>query len=493
MDFGIAHLTSSNMTRTGVMVGTPAYMAPEQIVGGEITPASDLFAVGAVMYELFTGKKPFQGETLQSVMYKIVSQPAPSMTKVATDVPASLGVIVERALAKEPSGRFAGALEMATALSATRSELAQSPRSSTPLSLRSSIATALADEKAAKARSAMVRRVAIGGGSIAAIAAVVIAAFTLRGDSGAPSTGFGQGSQLPSPPAAGAPLPVPQPTTPAPPVTSSAPAVSPAPAPSDAPARASAPPPKTLPPATRGAKTLTPPAPTAPTAQEVALFRSLQSTALQVRRRAGEAGATAEQLDVGDAHNRSAGELFLRGRVTEAAERLDQAAAAWNNAERLARIAAAATATRSSAPEQTKAAPTAPAATVTQAPLPTPLPPANPTTTPQAVSNPVADINTVVAAYARAIESRDIAAIRRAYPGITPAQVRGFEQFFATVQSLRATFNVSGLDVSGSTAEAQLVGAYDYVTEGGRTNQQRLTFHATFRREGGAWQIASVR
>src|SRR3954471_4702427 len=69
MDFGIAHLQSSKMTRTGLMVGTPAYMAPEQVTGGAIAPATDIFSVGAVMYELFTGHKPFEGESLQSVFY----------------------------------------------------------------------------------------------------------------------------------------------------------------------------------------------------------------------------------------------------------------------------------------------------------------------------------------------------------------------------------------------------------------------------------------
>ena len=66
MDFGIAHLNSSTMTRTGVMVGTPAYMSPEQITGGDVSPASDLFAVGAVMYELLVGVQAFRGESLQA-------------------------------------------------------------------------------------------------------------------------------------------------------------------------------------------------------------------------------------------------------------------------------------------------------------------------------------------------------------------------------------------------------------------------------------------
>src|SRR6476469_6414153 len=79
MDFGIAHLSAASMTRTGTMVGTPAYMAPEQIVGTPVSPATDLFSVGIVLYELLSGSKPFQGESIQGIMYLIVSQPAPPL------------------------------------------------------------------------------------------------------------------------------------------------------------------------------------------------------------------------------------------------------------------------------------------------------------------------------------------------------------------------------------------------------------------------------
>ena len=87
MDFGIAHLSSSNMTRTGMTVGTPAYMSPEQITGGAIGAPSDIFAVGAVMYELFAGVQAFGGDTLQTVMYRIVSAPAPELTPTSERAP----------------------------------------------------------------------------------------------------------------------------------------------------------------------------------------------------------------------------------------------------------------------------------------------------------------------------------------------------------------------------------------------------------------------
>ena len=143
MDFGIAHLASSNMTRTGVMVGTPAYMAPEQITGGAITPASDIFSVGAVMYELFAGARPFEGETLQSVMYQIVSQTPLELTAIIPSVPVSLNPIVMRALAKDPGNRFATATDMASALTEARAGLDRISSQPKGLSLQSSIETGL--------------------------------------------------------------------------------------------------------------------------------------------------------------------------------------------------------------------------------------------------------------------------------------------------------------------------------------------------------------
>jgi serine/threonine protein kinase len=74
MDFGVAHLASSELTSTGMLLGTPAYMAPEQITGAAVTAETDLFSVGAVLYELLAGQRPFIGDTLQSLMYSILNK-----------------------------------------------------------------------------------------------------------------------------------------------------------------------------------------------------------------------------------------------------------------------------------------------------------------------------------------------------------------------------------------------------------------------------------
>jgi len=120
MDFGIAHLASSNMTRTGMMLGTPNYMAPEQIVGNEVTARTDIFSVGVLMYELLTNAKPFQGDTLHTVMYKVLSEMPPPLDKVLPGLPSSLNTVVMRALQKQPDQRYTSALEMANDLTAIR-------------------------------------------------------------------------------------------------------------------------------------------------------------------------------------------------------------------------------------------------------------------------------------------------------------------------------------------------------------------------------------
>jgi ketosteroid isomerase-like protein len=108
------------------------------------------------------------------------------------------------------------------------------------------------------------------------------------------------------------------------------------------------------------------------------------------------------------------------------------------------------------------------------------------------VVNPSVAIEAVIADYARAIGSRDIAEVRRANPGLTDTQQKGFEDFFQSVKSLRANFSVASLDVSGTTAEAHVTGAYEY-SSGSKVDRQPVTFVATLRLTGGAWKLTSVR
>ena len=118
MDFGIAHIEDdAELTRTGQILGTVHYMSPEQVRGQEATPASDVFAVGIVLYELLTRAHPFQGEDHMSVMYAIAERtPAPIATEAP--IPAELRQIVRRALEKDPARRYPDAAAMDTDLRA---------------------------------------------------------------------------------------------------------------------------------------------------------------------------------------------------------------------------------------------------------------------------------------------------------------------------------------------------------------------------------------
>lgn len=116
MDFGVAHMESSNMTKAGEVLGSPSYMAPEQIAGEEITKRADLFSLGTVAYQTLTGQKPFQGSTVTTVIYRVVHEDPPAPRQWNDALPAHYDAVFRKALSKNPSGRFATALEFTAAL-----------------------------------------------------------------------------------------------------------------------------------------------------------------------------------------------------------------------------------------------------------------------------------------------------------------------------------------------------------------------------------------
>jgi serine/threonine protein kinase len=115
-DFGIARLTDSGRTRTGVVLGTPSFMSPEQLQGRPVTGRSDLFSLGVSLYQLLTGQLPFRGDTMPGLMMKIAQEPHPRICAINPAVPAGLDPFFERALAKEPAERYASGASFAQAL-----------------------------------------------------------------------------------------------------------------------------------------------------------------------------------------------------------------------------------------------------------------------------------------------------------------------------------------------------------------------------------------
>jgi serine/threonine protein kinase len=117
LDFGIAHVVAeSTMTRTGLVMGTPSYIAPEILKGQRGDHRADVWAVGVIMYEMLSGKRPYRGQTIASVVYRIVHEPLPPLDARALELPEALVEVANKALSKEPGSRFPDLEAMAQAL-----------------------------------------------------------------------------------------------------------------------------------------------------------------------------------------------------------------------------------------------------------------------------------------------------------------------------------------------------------------------------------------
>jgi serine/threonine-protein kinase len=124
-DFGIARSldVDAGVTQTGTVLGTSAYIAPEQASGGDITAQTDVYSFGVVLYELLTGEVPFPGESFVAVAMKHINEPLPDLREQRPEIPPRLAAAVQRSLAKEPAERFGSMDEFVAELSACLAEL----------------------------------------------------------------------------------------------------------------------------------------------------------------------------------------------------------------------------------------------------------------------------------------------------------------------------------------------------------------------------------
>ncbi len=115
-DFGIARFDGAELTMDGAVIGTPSYMSPEQCRGEVVDARSDLFSVGVVLFEMLCGERPFPGRNFTEVAWRLLNDPPPDLRVKVAGLSPAVAAVVERALAKDPAGRFASAAEMAAAL-----------------------------------------------------------------------------------------------------------------------------------------------------------------------------------------------------------------------------------------------------------------------------------------------------------------------------------------------------------------------------------------
>ncbi|MGH9791384.1 MAG: serine/threonine-protein kinase, partial [Candidatus Acidiferrales bacterium] len=137
-DFGIAKFADAESTRSSTVIGTPAYMAPELLRGGTVDARSDIFSAGAMLYWILTGQKPFPGEDLTSVSFKVVYTDPPRPTEVVPELPPDLDTVISRCLAKNPAERYPTAKDLAADL--------QLVRAGTPITTTAAPRTVAADE-----------------------------------------------------------------------------------------------------------------------------------------------------------------------------------------------------------------------------------------------------------------------------------------------------------------------------------------------------------
>ena len=478
-DFGIAKVVQAEgLTMTGVTVGTPTYMSPEQCATRDVTGASDQYSLGVVAYEMLTGRLPFLGESTMAVMYAHFNERPRPVAELRPDCPPNLSAGVMRMLEKDPARRWPSMDDIVAVCGRpslrhddpVRGEMITLAKAGAGSALMAELKTptsplVLSKPQTHEARVALPQARpgsrlwwGVGGLGGVAIAAALWwlapwrAWLTPSVSAPPPSRDTVRVSQAPPPAVptdttSGRGAPVPAPTHVArPPSRARVPARSPA----------------------AGAES----AAHAPgTVREDSVVQSLRARALSAMNRAVDAGATPAELARGDTVFKGAESLSAHRRLPEAMVQLATAASFWAEAERQSRARAA----RDTQARRAAEPPAAPAAT------PAPV-------------DPRPDIQKVIDDYARALESRDVGQVRRAYPGLTSPQQQSWQDFFQSVRNLKAGLTVTAVRLSGLTAETVVSGVYEYDNATtGRAERRPVTFRAILVVDSSGWRLTTIR
>ena len=403
---------------------------------------------------MITGRLPFQSDSSMSVMYAHFNQRPLDITQLRADCPPNLAAAVMRMLEKEPEDRWPTmddivavcgrpALRHDDPIRSEMITLAKAGRQSELASVMNAPTSpiALSRRRAVAGTSSRASRWWWALGAVAAAALLwLVAPWRFRLEPPAP----------PTQPVAAADSAV-KPPPPAPVVVESTKVAT-----------------RRARPATRSRSDSVP---RAAARQEDSVLTSLRAAAIAALQRASSAGATVAELAHGDTMLRGADSLATAGRLSEAMMRMVTATSLWTESERAARARAA---------QQT---------VTTQPPAPPAPPPA-----PPAATDPRPAIEAAILAYARALETRDIREVRRAYSGLTPSQQQGWEDLFRAARSLKASLTVTAIDVQAARAEATVSGIYEFDNgTTGRVERRPATFHATLVADPTGWRISAIR
>src|SRR5256885_1537453 len=477
-DFGIAKvLQAQGLTLTGVTVGTPTYMSPEQCAMEEVTGASDQYSLGVVAYEMLTGKPLFEGDSIMSVMYAHFNRRPRPVSALRPECPANLDAAVMRMLEKDPRARWPGMEDVVAVCGRpslrqddpVRSQMVTLARAGSGAQLLARMRTPTSPIPLAKPRTRATATTAAeavrrswlwwGLGAAGIAAALWFTAPWRR--SAAPPPAAADSVAVSGRNVAAAD------TGPLRPAAQTAKTVAPARrSPARPPARVPGESPGVRPPLAAAADSTT----RAAARPEDTLLGSMRATALAAMRRALDAGAPPAEIAKGDTVVRAAESLAPRGLSAEAMVQFASAASLWTEAERASRARAARDVARQPPPEP-------------PAPAPVTHPPADPRV----------EIKALIADYARALESRDVNEVRRVYPGLTSPEQETLRQFFASVPELKAGLTINRLVIAGASADVLVNGVYEYVdAKTGRSRRDTTTFRATVVQDSTGWHLTSI-
>jgi len=461
MDFGIARLQKADATGSGAIVGTPTYMAPEQITNGAITPATDVFSVGCMLYELLCYQRPFEAESVHGVLYQVLTTEPRPLRTVAPSIPAALERVVAKAMNKVPHERYESAGQMMLTLQQIRAALSGADEEATqPLGRWTPLPRPMLK---LITHASMKARITVLG----ALAAVVLLLVYAPGQTAEdPSRDVAVNPPAPQTPTG---LVAPPAAPPGAPVSM---AVS-ARRDSAAAARERA--------IAAGAEKNSVPAVIMAQsmfeAADQALQRGNQSLALRGYVEAAQQYGRAR--DEARAMDREAQQMIAR--VSPVVQALPTGRAASNAGVFLARA-------ESLLHEQDFTLAKVAAQSAEQIGIDAGIAPpsAQPAEARAAVDVLLSDLG-------RALASQRISNIRVLYPGLTDSERRGWEAFFRDWNQITAKFTIEDFKLQGATATANVRAMFEYVPAlGGAPRVDRRGFAMRFERKDVGWRLETV-